>query len=101
MTNQYGEAGFNTEMPDLIFGESKEKKSNGAEAGVTVGILLLMLLGILICVISLLVKFIRLIFRKHSREEKICGFRNVLTMFFAIVAVAMIVCFEMYTFWLI
>lgn len=224
------EARFNTEMPELIFGESKEKKpgsdclcmnartfkhgmlkmlgslqgitpviqnppapvkdllhypsymnetadrieasvmdfikSNGAEAGVTIGILLLMLLGILICVICLLVKFIKLIFRKHSRnplswwrtrmslliplpvilwfvyvqffmksqpvflakivciieivlglllvigiiggirrmhrrEEKICGFRNVLTMFFAIVAVAMIVYFEMYTFWLI
>lgn len=230
MANQYGESKFNTEMPDLIFGETKEKKlnsdclcmsartfkhgmlkllgslqgitpmvqnppaivkdmlhypsymnetsdrveisvmdlikSNGAEAGAAVGILLLMLLGILICVICLLVKFIKLIIRKHSRnplswwrtrmslliplplilwfvylqffmkaqpvfwakivciieivlglllvigiiggirrmhkrEEKICGFRNVLTMFFAIVAVAMIVYFEMYTFWLV
>ena len=39
--------------------------------------------------------------RLHKRFDKVCGFRNVLTIFFAMVALAIIIYFQMYAFWLI
>lgn len=230
MANQYGESKFNSEMPDLIFGERNVKKpagdflcisartikkgmlkilgsvqglfpvfqdppavmkdmlhypsymnqtddrvevsvldaymSDGVQPAFEIGLIVLMLIGILVCIICLFVKFIKLICRKksrnplkwwrvrmslliplplilwfvfvqffmqrkpviwtkyfcgveiflgvlliigiiagfrrlHKRFDKVCGFRNVLTIFFAAVALTMIIYFQMYAFWLV